>query len=265
MRTVDVFDSLRVKKSTAFIGYLPAGFPTVEKSIEAVRTLADSGADIIEIGLPYSDPTMDGLTIQQATEESLAHGFRTRDIFSIVEACADSGALPLVMSYYNPLFKYGFTDFARDLDNAGGAGIITPDLVPEEACLWYEASDAYNLDRIFLAAQTSTSERLKKIVKASRGFVYAASTMGVTGTRVAMDERARGLVKRVREAGADNVCLGIGVSTSHQAKDVASYADGVIVGSALVKTLMNESWSDSLESLKETATMLSLAIHENEK
>lgn len=224
-------------RSAALIGYLPVGFPNVEGSIEAMVELVRSGVDIIEVGVPYSDPGMDGPVIQRAAEAALEGGVRTKDVFTAVEAIAAAGGTAVVMSYWNLVLQYGIRDFARDLDSAGGGGIITPDLIPDEAGDWLAASDEFDLDRIFLAAPSSSPERLARIVDGSRGFVYAASTMGVTGVRSEVDDHARDLVARLREAGADRACVGLGVSNREQAAEVAAYADGVIVGSALVRAL----------------------------
>lgn len=259
--SAQAIDSRKAQGASAFIGYLPVGYPNLERSIEAVETLARAGADIIELGLPYSDPTMDGPIIQKAVDGALEGGFRISDIFPAVEACAKAGAVPLVMTYYNPLFKYGVENFARDFSNAGGAGLITPDLIPEEAGDWIAASDAYDLERIFLVAQSSPAERLAMIAEVSRGFVYAASTMGVTGTRENIDEKARGLVERTRAAGAERVCIGIGVSTPEQAREVATYSDGVIVGSALVNVLFEDEWDAALYNLQAIAEGLAAAAH----
>lgn len=261
LSSAHAIDRRKAAGSSAFIGYLPVGYPTLERSIEAVETLARAGADIIELGLPYSDPTMDGPVIQKAVDGALDAGFRISDMFAAVEACANAGAVPLVMTYYNPLFKYGVKNFARDFAGAGGAGLITPDLIPEEAADWIAASDAYDLERIFLAAQSSPSERLAMIAAISRGFVYTASTMGVTGTRQNIDEKAKGLVERTRAAGAERVCIGIGVSTPEQAREVASYSDGVIVGSALVHTLFEEEWDAAMYNLYAIAEGIAAAAH----
>lgn len=224
-------------RKAALIGYLPVGFPSVDGSIEAMVELVRNGVDIVEVGVPYSDPGMDGPVIQRAAETALAGGVRTKDVFTAVEAISAAGGTAVVMSYWNLVLQWGVEDFARDLDAAGGAGIITPDLIPDEAHDWLAASDEFDLDRIFLAAPSSTPERLSRIVAGSRGFVYAASTMGVTGVRAQVDDHARDLVARLREAGAENACVGLGVSNRQQAAEVAEYADGVIVGSALVRAL----------------------------
>lgn len=237
-RTSTTIDGVAASgRSAALIGYLPVGFPTVPGSIDAMVELVRSGFDIVEVGMPYSDPGMDGPVIQRAAEKGLENGVRTKDVLTAVSAVAEAGGTAVVMSYWNLVLQYGVSAFARDLDSAGGAGIITPDLIPDEAADWISASDEYGLDRIFLAAPSSTPERIAKIVGSSRGFVYAASTMGVTGVRSEVDNHARDLVSRLKEAGAPRACVGLGVSTREQAAEVAEYADGVIVGSALVRAL----------------------------
>ena len=223
----------------ALIGYLPLGFPDVPGSVEAALAMVAAGADVIELGIPYSDPGMDGPTIQRAVERALTGGTRVRDVFGAVERIAASGVPVLVMTYWNPVLRYGVDAFARDLAAAGGAGLITPDLIPDEAADWIVASDAHGLDRVFLVAPSSTPERLTSTSAASRGFVYAASTMGVTGERATVGDRAEQLVADTRAAGAEHVCVGLGVSRAEQAAQVATYADGVIVGSAFVRALLD--------------------------
>ncbi|HEX7805977.1 MAG TPA: tryptophan synthase subunit alpha, partial [Cellulomonas sp.] len=187
----------------AFIGYLPLGYPDVPGSVDAALAMVDAGVDIVELGLPYSDPVMDGPTIQHAVEHALAGGARVRQIFGAVERVAASGAPVLVMTYWNPVLRYGVDAFARDLASAGGAGLITPDLIPDEAGEWIAASEAHGLDRVFLVAPSSTPERLASTSAASRGFVYAASTMGVTGERGTVGTHAEQLVADTRAAGAE--------------------------------------------------------------
>jgi tryptophan synthase alpha chain len=223
----------------ALIGYLPAGFPTVDGAIEALRAMAGAGADIIELGLPYSDPVMDGPVIAEAVHRALQNGTRVADVLHTVEAVAATGVPVLVMTYWNPVDHYGVRAFARDLAAAGGSGLITPDLSPEEAGPWLEASDEFDLDRVFLAAPSSTGERLAAIAAASRGFVYAASLMGITGTRDAVSGQAAGLVRRIRPHTDLPVAVGLGVSNGTQAAHVAAFADGVIVGSAFVRRLLD--------------------------
>ena len=240
-----VTDTIAARKnagSGALIGYLPLGFPDLDTSIEAAVALVESGVDILELGLPYSDPVMDGTAIQKATQQALANGFRLHHGIEAVEAIvARTGAPVLVMTYWNPIVQYGVERFATDLKRAGGAGLITPDLIPDEAHDWFAASDSTDLDRIFLAAPSSTNDRLAQAVESSRGFVYAVSTMGITGARADVDQAARSLVARLRTAGASidttPACVGVGISTPDQVREVLGYADGAIVGSALVSAL----------------------------
>ena len=232
-----LFDRCRAEGRAALIGYLPTGYPDVQTSIEAMTTLVDSGCDLIEVGIAYSDPGMDGPTIAAATDVALKRGVRVRDALAAVEAISARGGQAVVMSYWNPVLRYGVDAFARDLAAAGGAGMITPDLIPDEADDWYAASDEHNLDRIFLVAPSSTPERLAATVAASRGFVYAASTMGVTGARDVVSNAAPELVARVKEISDIPVGVGLGVRSRAQAADIGAYADGVIVGSALVSAL----------------------------
>jgi tryptophan synthase alpha chain len=227
----------------ALIGYLPIGFPDLETSIDAAVALVENGVDVLELGLPYSDPVMDGLAIQKATQAALEAGFRVRDVFAAVEAIRGRVPVPaLVMTYWNPVLQYGVDRFARDLRDAGGAGLITPDITPDAAADWIAASEEQGLARVFLAAPTSSDERLRSAVRDSRGFVYAVSTMGTTGARQDLDAAARTLVSRLRAAGATGAgtipaCVGIGISTPGQVAEVLGYADGAIVGSALVTAL----------------------------
>lgn len=248
-RSAEAIDAALAESRKALVVYLPVGYPTVEGSVAAARTAVAAGADVVELGLPYSDPGMDGEVIQRATTQALAQGTRVTDVLRAVEQVAATGAGVLVMTYYNPVLRYGVERFARDLASAGGAGLITPDLIPDEADQWVAAADAHDLDKVFLVAPSSTDERLAMTAAASRGFVYAASTMGVTGVRSAVDTHARELVARTRAAGAERVCVGLGVSTGEQAAEVAEYADGVIVGSALVRTLQDPDERAGLQAL----------------
>jgi tryptophan synthase alpha chain len=166
-------------------------------------------------------------------------GVGMRDVLRAVEAVAVAGAVPVVMSYWNPIERYGVDRFATDLAAAGGGGAITPDLIPDEAADWLAAAEREDLDRVFLVAPSSTEARLRSTTAACRGFVYAASTMGVTGARAAVGSAAATLVRRVRAVTDQPVCVGLGVSTADQAAEVASFADGVIVGSAFVRALLD--------------------------
>ena len=231
------FEKAAAEGRAALVGYLPA-FPSVDGAIEAAVAMAESGADVLEIGLPYSDPLMDGPVIQEATQRALAAGTRVSDVLRTVEAVAGTGVPLLVMTYWNPVDHYGVTSFAADLASAGGAGLITPDLPPEEAGEWLSAADEHGLDRVFLVAPSSSAERIARITAACRGFVYAASLMGTTGARDAVGSAAAGLVGRVREVTRLPVAVGLGVRDGGQAAQVAGFADGVIVGSAFVQRLL---------------------------
>lgn len=245
LRAADVLDRARSENRAALIAYLPVGYPDLERSIEAARILIDHGADMIELGLPYSDPVMDGPVIQQAASAALAGGTRTRHVLEAVQALSGRGAAILVMSYWNPILAYGPDAFARDLAAAGGAGVITPDLIPDEGADWIAASEEHGVDRVFLVAPSSPRDRLAHVISHTRGFVYAASTMGVTGTRASVSAATEGLVERTRAAGAGNVCVGLGVSNGEQAAQVGAYADGVIVGSAFVRALIKNQGADT--------------------
>ena len=242
-----VFAACRSEGRAALISYLPTGYPDVATSISAMTALVEAGSDIVEVGVAYSDPGMDGPVIAAATTTALQHGVRVRDALTAVEAISAAGGSAVVMTYWNPVLRYGIDAFARDLAAAGGLGLITPDLIPDEADDWMAASDRYGLDRIFLVAPSSTPERLAATVAASRGFVYAASTMGVTGARDAVSNAAPELVARVRALSDIPVGVGLGVRSREQAAEIGSYADGVIVGSALVSAL--EVGTDAVRAL----------------
>ena len=245
----EAFGKASADNRAALVGYLPAGFPSVAGAIEAALAMARAGADVIEIGLPYSDPLMDGPVIAEAVHRALAAGTRVTDVLRTVEAVAAAGVPVLVMTYWNPVDRYGVRAFARDLAAAGGSGLITPDLPLEEAGSWLDASGEHDLDRVFLVAPSSTDERLAMIAQACRGFVYAASVMGITGTRAAVSGDASGLVERVREHTNLPVAVGLGVSNGAQAAQVAAFADGVIVGSAFVRRLLDEQGIPAIRDL----------------
>ncbi|MFD2024292.1 tryptophan synthase subunit alpha [Promicromonospora aerolata] len=268
-RTGDLIGRLREQENRpALVGYLPVGYPTVDRSIEALKTLIDHGVDIIELGIPYTDPVLDGPVVQQAAQGALDAGARVRDVFRVLRELSDHAPhVPvLVMTYWNPVLKYGADAFARDLAAAGGAGLITPDLIPDEGPDWIAASTAHGLDRVFLVAPSSTPERLRRTVDATRGFVYAASLMGVTGVRSEVGSRAEQLVADTRAAGAANVCVGLGVSTGAQAEEIGRFADGVIVGSALVRPLLSDDpltdaeWAVRLTNLAEVTKDLAAGV-----
>jgi len=239
-RTGAAFAAAKAEGRAALVGYLPAGFPDVDGSIEAIKAMVAAGCDVIEIGLPYSDPVMDGPTIQAAAQQALEGGVRTRDVLRTVEAVAATGVPTLVMTYWNPVEKYGVDRFAADLHSAGGAGLITPDITPDYGQAWIEAADAHDLDKVFLVAPSSTDERIAMTTAACRGFVYATGVMGVTGGKQATTDVVGPLVSRTKALAPAGlpVGVGVGVSTGDQAAAIAAHADGVIVGSAFVRAIL---------------------------
>lgn len=227
-----------IERKGALIGYLPVAFPDLDTSVEAAIALAENGADVIEFGVPYSDPVMDGAVIQEATQTALAGGFKLRQLFDAIRRVRAAVDVPvLVMTYWNPVLQYGVERFAVDLKDAGGAGLITPDITPEAAGDWIEVSKRVGLDRVFLAAPSSSDARLRLVSESTTGFVYTVSTMGITGERAQLDQAARTLTARLREAGAPLACVGIGISTPEQVSAALDYADGAIVGTAFVRAL----------------------------
>lgn len=247
------------RQHPALVGYLPAGFPDVPTAIEAAKAMARAGADVIEIGLPYSDPLIDGPVIADAVHQALVNGTKIADVFRTVEAIAATGTPVEVMTYWNPVDHYGVARFARDLAAAGGSGLITPDLAPEEAGQWLAAAEEHGLDRVFLVAPSSADERIATITSACRGFVYAASLMGTTGTRDTVGGQAAALVKRTREHTRLPVGVGLGVKGPAQAAEVAGFADGVIVGTAFVQRVRD---ADGSQAAVEAVSQLAAALAE---
>jgi tryptophan synthase alpha chain len=237
-RVAAAFERAAAQDRAALVGYLPAGFPSVDGAIEAALAMAAAGADVIEIGLPYSDPLIDGPVIQDAVHQALVAGTRVADVLRTVAALAAAGVPTLVMTYWNPIDQHGVTRFAADLAQAGGSGLITPDLTPEEAGPWLAAAAQQRLDPVFLVAPSSSDERIELITSVCGGFVYAASLMGITGARNAVSSQAADLVARVRQHTKLPVAVGLGVSNGAQAAQLAGFADGVIVGSAFVQRLL---------------------------
>ena len=239
MTVSPAFDKARADNRAALVGYLPAGFPTLPRSVDAFHAMVDAGVDLVEVGLPYSDPVIDGPVIQEAADRARANGVRTRDVLDVVSKVASYGVPTVIMTYWNPVERYGVEAFARDLAGAGGSGLITPDLIPDEASEWLAASDAYSLDRIFLVAPSSTDARIAATTAACRGFVYATSVMGVTGAREQTSAAGPELVARTRRTTDLPIGIGLGVRDGAQAAAVGAYADAVIVGSALVSCLLD--------------------------
>jgi tryptophan synthase alpha chain len=232
------FERAAADGRSALVGYVPAGFPSVPGAIEAALAMADAGADVIEIGLPYSDPLIDGPVIQEAVHRALVGGTTVADVLRTVAAVAAAGVPTLIMTYWNPIEQHGVERFAADVALAGGSGLITPDLTPEEALPWLSAAAEQRLDPVFLVAPSSSDERIDLITSVCRGFVYAASLMGITGTRESVSSAAATLVSRVRERTKLPVAVGLGVSNGTQAAQIAGFADGVIVGTAFVQRLL---------------------------
>ena len=233
-----VFVKTRSENRAALIAYIPAGFPSIEGCKRAIKVLAESGIDALEIGFPYSDPVMDGPTIQAAADISLRAGTGAAEVFSTVRYAHELGLPTVVMTYWNPIEKYGVEAFASEMARNGGSGVITPDLTIEESRGWKAATDAAGINTIFVVAPSTAPQRLSDVTAQCSGFVYAASLMGVTGARSSISSGARDLVSRIRTTTSTPIAVGLGVSTREQAKDVAGFADGVIVGSAFIKILL---------------------------
>ena len=256
----EVLAATRSEGRAALVGYLPAGFPSREGCLRAVRTMVEAGCDIVEVGLPYTDPLMDGPVIQTAATQALEQGMHVPDVFAAVREVSDAGGAAVVMTYWNPVLRHGVREFAQDLAAAGGSGLITPDLVPDEGADWIEVADELGLAKIFLVAPSSTPARIAATTKVTSGFVYAASVMGVTGARTSVGEAAKGLVEKVRATTDLPVCVGLGVSSGEQAREIGQYADGVIVGSALVKCLLDVDLDEGLERLAEKTRELAAGV-----
>jgi tryptophan synthase alpha chain len=255
-----LFKKTRAENRAALIGYLPAGFPTQQGCIDALRAMVDGGVDAVEVGFPYSDPVMDGPVIQAAAERSLHNGTGAKEVFATIAAISQF-APAVVMTYWNPIERYGVDNFLSSLKAAGGSGVITPDLTIEESADWINASMLHDTNRIYVVAPSTGDDRLRLVTNATSGFIYAASLMGVTGTRSAVASSARDLVSRLRGVTQLPVAVGLGVSTPQQAQEVAQYADGVIVGSAFIRLLQESSSLDEgLEKVRELARDLSRGL-----
>lgn len=253
-RVAATIRAAQAERRGALIGYLPVGFPDLDTSVEAAIAMVHAGVDVLEFGVPYSDPVMDGAIIQEATQTALAGGFRLAHVFEAVRRVREAVEVPvLIMTYWNPVMQYGVERFAADLVAAGGAGLITPDITPEAAAEWIETSDRHGLDRVFLAAPSSSDERLALVAASTTGFVYTVSTMGITGERAELDAAARGLTARLRAQGAELACVGIGISTAEQVAAALDYADGAIVGTAFVRALRDGGVPQLAETVRQIA------------
>lgn len=258
-----MFVQARKENRAALIAYLPAGFPSLQGCKDAIAVLAKAGVDAIEIGYPYSDPVMDGPTIQQAADISLKAGTGATEVFSTLKFAHELGLPAVVMTYWNPIERYGVSRFVEEMVNNGGSGVITPDLTIEESESWKIATTSMEINRIYVVAPSTTDDRLALVTAQCSGFVYAASLMGVTGARTGLSSSGRDLVSRVRKVTDLPVAVGLGVSTRAQARSVAGYADGVIVGSALIKVLLDANSEESgLEALAALANELVAGVRE---
>jgi len=252
-----LFEKTRAQNRAALIGYLPAGFPSQQGCIDALKAMVEGGVDAIEIGYPYSDPVMDGPVIQAAADTSLRNGTGAAEVMATL-AEISKFAPSVVMTYWNPIEKYGVDNFLTDLKSNGGSGVITPDLTIEESEEWIAASTRHETNRIYVVAPSTSDLRLNRVTEATSGFVYAASLMGVTGTRTSISSGARTLVERLRGVTKLPIAVGLGVSTPEQAHEVAKYADGVIVGSAFIRLLQESSTpEEGLRKVRELAADLS--------
>ena len=256
-----LFTRVKSENRAALIGYIPAGFPSKAECIEIIKAMVDGGVDAIEIGFPYSDPVMDGPIIQAAADQSLKSGTNAADVFSALAATTALGVPAVVMSYWNPIEKYGVEKFAQDIAAAGGSGVITPDLTIEESAGWEAAATSSDINRIYVVAPSTTSDRLPRVTSECSGFVYAASLMGVTGTRTSVSSNAAALVARIRTTTSTPVAVGLGVSTRDQAHEVAGYADGVIVGSAFIRLVQEAtSAADARSKVRQLAVSLAQGV-----
>lgn len=258
-----LFINVRSENRAALIAYIPAGFPTIEGCKRAIKALIDGGVDAIEIGFPYSDPVMDGPIIQAAAEQSLAQGTGAADVFSALKYATDAGVAAVVMTYWNPIERYGVDEFAKSIAANGGSGVITPDLTIEESDRWIAATNNNAISPIYVVAPSTHDSRLEKVTDYCSGFIYAASLMGVTGTRTSISSGASDLVARIRRVSELPVAVGLGVSNHAQAREVAGYADGVIVGSAFIKCLLEaDTEKNGLRAITELAQDLAKGVRE---
>ena len=257
----EVFIKVRAENRAALIAYIPAGFPSKDGCAKIIHALAKAGVDAIEIGFPYSDPVMDGPTIQAAAEISLKAGTGASDVFAALKVASDTGVAALIMTYWNPIERYGIENFAAAVADHGGSGVITPDLPIEEAELWLNSTSRNAIHPIFVVAPSTSDARLAQVSSKSGGFVYAASVMGVTGARSDISVDAHELTSRLRAVTSLPVCVGLGVSTREQAQSVSAYADGVIVGSAFIKLILNaHSEESAITAVSELAIELAEGV-----
>jgi tryptophan synthase alpha chain len=251
------FRKLKARGKKAFIPYIMAGYPSLEDTKNGLILFEECGADVVEVGVPFTDPLADGPIIQRASEMALLQGITLRKVIAFVRVLRQSIRVPLVlMTYYNPVFKYGEEAFVKDAKDAGVDGLVVPDLPPDEAGNLIQYAKTESLDTIFLLAPTSNAERIKKVAKASRGFIYYVSVTGITGSRLLLDGSLEIFISGIRKFTDKPIAVGFGVSSPEEASSVSKVSDGVIVGSAIVKRL-HESPDDLrgyLISLREAIT-----------
>ncbi len=233
------FKNLKKSGKKAFIPYIMAGHPSLNDTKRLVREIEEAGADVLELGVPFSDPLADGPTIQSASESAIRQGTTLRKVITLVQEIRDTTNMPIVlMTYCNPVFKFGMEKFAKQATEAGVAGVIIPDLIPDEAHDFLVYAKKYGLDTIFLLAPTSTEERIRKVIRASTGFIYYVSITGITGSRILMDATMQATLSTIRSMTSKPVAVGFGISSPEEASSVSKIADGVIVGSAIVRLIM---------------------------
>jgi len=239
------FARRKAEGGKAFVAFLTAGDPSLDRTVSAARELEEAGADVLELGVPFSDPLADGPVIQRSSERALRRGVTLKAVLESVKRIRAQSQVPLLLfSYFNPLLQYGVERLAEDARAAGADGVLVTDLPPEEAEDWLRVLRAKDLDTVFLAAPTSPDDRLKKVAAASRGFVYAVSRTGVTGETKSLSGDAGPLLRRLRALTDEPVALGFGIASPEQAKEAAAVADGVVVGSALVRFLEDDPQGD---------------------
>ena len=258
------FKKLNKEKKSAFIAYITAGYPNLSVTRDLILELERNGADIIELGIPFSDPVADGPVIQAASQAALKNNISLDKVISLVRDIRKKSEIPLVfMTYYNPVYHFGVERFVKTAAAAGVDGVIIPDLPPEEAKGLTAVSKRNNLANIFLAAPTSSTKRIKIISKVSTGFIYYVSLTGTTGMRNKLPKEIRTNIHAIKKFTKKPVCIGFGVSNSAQARDMAKLADGVIVGSAIVKTIEhNLGKRDLVKSVGIYIQGLSNAVHQ---
>jgi tryptophan synthase alpha chain len=233
----------------ALVAYITVGYPDINATPHIAQALAESGSDIIELGIPFSDPLADGATIQKASYQALQNGTTPKICLEVAEEIRKKIKTPLVfMTYYNPVLNYGLEAFCRNCGTAGINGLIVPDLPPEEGADLETIARKHDIDLIYMLAPTSTEKRIREAGKRSRGFIYLVSLTGVTGAREELPPEIEDFVKKVREKAKQPLCVGFGISSAEQAKRVAATADGVIVGSRLIQLIEEDATLDSLKA-----------------